>query len=48
MNTKTIDRAVKGGRAYEADLYGWVEDQVALLKANEVGSIDASHITAGA
>ena len=45
MNTKTIDRAVKGGRAYEADLYGWVEDQVALLKANEVGSIDASHIT---
>jgi hypothetical protein len=45
MSTKTLDRAVKAGRAYEADLYGWVEDQVALLKANEVGSIDASHIT---
>jgi Domain of unknown function DUF29 len=46
MSTKTLDRkTAKVGRAYEADLYGWVEDQVALLKANEVGSIDASHIT---
>src|SRR3954447_9327379 len=46
MSTKTLDRkAAKVSRAYEADLYGWVEDQVALLKANEVGSIDASHIT---
>jgi hypothetical protein len=45
MSTKTLDRNAKAGRVYEADLYGWVEDQVALLKANEVGSIDASHIT---
>jgi hypothetical protein len=46
MSTKTLDRkTAKVGHAYEADLYGWVEDQVALLKANEVGSIDASHIT---
>jgi hypothetical protein len=46
MSTKTLDRnAVTAGRVYEADLYGWVEDQVALLKAGEVGSIDASHIT---
>jgi hypothetical protein len=45
MSTKTLDRDAKAGRAYETDLYGWVEDQVALLKANEVGSIDASHIT---
>lgn len=46
MSTKTIDRkTAKAGCAYEADLYGWIEDQVALLKANEVGSIDASHIT---
>ena len=46
MSTKALDRkTAKVGRAYEADLYGWVEDQVALLKANEVGSIDASHIT---
>jgi hypothetical protein len=45
MSTKTLDRKTLEGRAYEADLYGWVEDQVALLKAGEVGSIDASHIT---
>jgi hypothetical protein len=45
MSTKTLDRTVKAGRVYEADLYGWVEDQVALLKAGDVGSIDASHIT---
>jgi Domain of unknown function DUF29 len=45
MSTKTLDRkAAKVSRAYEADLYGWVEDQVTLLKAQEVGSIDASHI----
>ena len=43
MSTKTLDRRTANvSRAYEADLYGWVEDQVALLKANEVGSIDAS------
>ncbi len=30
---------------HEDDLYGWVEDQIQLLRANEVGSIDASHIT---
>jgi hypothetical protein len=46
MSTKTLDRkTAKVARAYDADLYGWVEDQVALLKANEVGSIDASNIT---
>jgi hypothetical protein len=45
MSTKTLDRTVKTGRVYEADLYGWVEDQVALLKAGDVGSIDASRIT---
>src|SRR4051794_39526001 len=46
MSTKTLERkTAKVGRSYEADLYGWVEDQVALLKANEVGSIDASHIS---
>src|SRR3978361_685922 len=45
MSTTTLARTGKGGRVYDADLYGWVEDQVALLKADEVGSIDASHIT---
>ena len=46
MSTKILDsKTTTVGRAYEADLYGWVEDQVALLKSNEVGWIDASHIT---
>src|SRR5436305_6017814 len=45
MSTKTVDRKAMAGRVYEADLYGRVEVQDALLKANEVGSIDASHIT---
>ena len=35
----------KTARRYQDDLYGWVEDQIALLRANEVGSIDASHVT---
>lgn len=46
MATKTLDHNnVQPGRSYDADLYGWVEDQIELLRANEVGSIDASHIT---
>jgi hypothetical protein len=36
----------KAGRArYGDDLYGWVQDQVKLLQANETGSIDAFHLT---
>jgi hypothetical protein len=31
-------------RAYDADLYGWVEDQVALLKAGRLSEIDAVNI----
>lgn len=46
MRAKTLDQKIaKAGRSYDADLYGWVEDQVALLRAGEIGSIDASHIT---
>lgn len=46
MKTKVLDREIiKDGRSYESDLYGWVEDQMALLRANEVGSIDAAHIS---
>lgn len=46
MSTETLDRKTgQTTRTYEADLYGWVEDQVALLRANQAGSIDASHIT---
>src|SRR3979490_2842698 len=46
MSTKTLDRrSVSVFPKQVPPVYGWVEDQVALLKANEVGSIDASHIT---
>ena len=46
MRAKTLDRDIVGpGRSYDADLYGWVEDQMLLLRANEFGSIDTSHIT---
>jgi hypothetical protein len=46
MTAKIIDRDIgKVGRLHEADLYGWVQDQVALLHSGEIGSIDASHIT---
>jgi hypothetical protein len=49
MTTKTKSRTgsiqTPPSRAYRDDLYGWVQDQVALLKVQEVGSIDALHIT---
>ena len=44
MSTKTLDRTVKAGRNYEADLYGWVEEQVALLRAGRLAEIDAENI----
>lgn len=45
-SSKTLDRgSQKTSRSHEADLYGWVEDQMALLRANDVGSIDAPHLT---
>jgi hypothetical protein len=47
MKTKAKSRPIQtpSSRAYRDDLYGWVQDQVTLLKANEIGSIDSSHIT---
>jgi hypothetical protein len=48
MATKTIDRdpptTLSVSRAYKDDLFGWVEDQVALLKAGRIGEIDALNI----
>lgn len=48
MATKTIDRSsqteVKPSRAYKEDLFGWVEDQVALLKAGQIAEIDCENI----
>ncbi|MGP9813142.1 DUF29 domain-containing protein [Rhodopseudomonas sp. NSM] len=36
--------APKTSRGYREDLYGWVEDQVALLKAGRMSEIDAVNI----
>lgn len=48
MATKTIDRspptAPGKSRVYRDDLFGWVEDQVALLKAGRVAEIDFLNI----
>lgn len=48
MATKTIDRSpqteLTQSRAYKDDLFGWVEDQVALLKAGRVAEIDFENI----
>lgn len=48
MATKTIDRSPPTvpapSRAYRDDLFGWVEDQVALLKAGRVSEIDFVNI----
>jgi len=47
MATKTIDRSpptVPASRSYKDDLFGWVEDQVALLKAGQLSEVDAANI----
>ncbi len=48
MATKTIDHspptAPAPSRAYKEDFFGWVEDQVALLKAGRVAEIDFVNI----
>ncbi len=49
MTTTTKARATAGAatptrRSYRDDLYGWVEDQVALLKSGRLSEIDADNI----
>src|SRR5258707_3849669 len=45
MTAQTLDSAaVKTSRTYEADYYGWIEDQVALLKAGRLSEIDTQNI----
>jgi len=48
MATKTIDRspttAPERSRSYKDDLFGWVEDQVALLNAGRLSEIDVVNI----
>lgn len=38
------DRQPVASRIYAADLYGWVQDQVALIKAGRLSEIDAENI----
>ena len=48
MVTKTIDRspptAPAPSRSYKDDLFGWVEDQVALLEAGRLLEVDAKNV----
>jgi hypothetical protein len=45
MSTKALDaNSVKPSRAYEADYYGWLEDQIALLRAGRVSDLDAQNV----
>jgi hypothetical protein len=45
MTAETLgSAAVRTSRAYEADYYGWIEDQVALLKAGRLSEIDTQNI----
>jgi hypothetical protein len=37
-------KADRPSRAYDADYYGWIEDQVALLKAGRLSEIDTQNI----
>jgi hypothetical protein len=45
---KTSEKAqsdpAAASRSYETDYYGWIEDQVALLKAGRLSEIDAQNI----
>jgi len=45
MTAEILDSAAgRTSRAYEADYYGWIEDQVALLKAGRLSEIDTQNI----
>jgi hypothetical protein len=46
MTTKALDRSRPqvSNRAYRDDLFGWVEDQVALLNAGRLSEIDAVNV----
>ncbi|HEY0329561.1 MAG TPA: DUF29 domain-containing protein [Rhodopseudomonas sp.] len=45
MTADTVDKAPEQlSRPYETDYYGWLEDQVALLKAGRLSDIDSQNI----
>jgi hypothetical protein len=45
MTADALDKtAEQSSRSYEADYYGWIEDQVALLRAGRLSEIDTQNI----
>lgn len=40
----SASNSIESFRAYEADYFGWLEDQIGLLKAGDVASIDTQNI----
>jgi Domain of unknown function DUF29 len=45
MNTNAAaSDSIKSFRAYEADYFGWLEDQIGLLKAGNLSNIDTQNI----
>ena len=45
MTSETRDPAlVKTPRAYQADYFGWLEDQLVLLKTGRLDEVDAEHV----
>jgi hypothetical protein len=45
MNTNAAaSNSIKSFRAYEADYFGWLEDQIGLLKAGNLSNIDTQNI----
>jgi len=45
MTADTVDNAQKpASRRYETDYFGWIEDQIALLRAGRLSEIDTQNI----
>jgi hypothetical protein len=45
MKTNTVaSNSIKSFRPYEADYFGWLEDQIGLLKAGDLSNIDSQNI----
>ncbi len=44
MTADALDKTVQQSPGYEADYYGWIEDQVALLRAGRLSEIDTQNI----
>ncbi|RJF66287.1 DUF29 domain-containing protein [Rhodopseudomonas palustris] len=44
MTADTLHNTEPGCRSYETDYYGWIQDQIALLKAGRLSEIDVQNI----